>query len=76
MTKTIHAIYEHGILRPLEPIEGIGENTEVEVTIAVKQKELSPILRFAGILSEDEANTMLKIVEEEFERINLDEWKD
>ncbi len=76
MTKTIHAIYEHGILRPLEPIEGIRENTEVEVTIAVKQKELSPILRLAGILSEEEANTMLRIVEEEFERVNLDEWKD
>lgn len=75
MTKTIHAIYEHGILRPLELIEGIGENTEVEVTIAVKQKELSPILRFAGILSEEEANTMLRIVEEEFERVNPDEWK-
>jgi len=43
MTKTIHAMYEHGILRPLEPIEGIKENTEVEVTIAVKQKELSHI---------------------------------
>lgn len=76
MTKTIHAIYEHGILRPLEPIEGIRENTEVEVTIAVKQKELSPILRFAGVLSEEEANKMLRIVEEEFERVNLDEWKD
>ena len=76
MTKTIHAIYEHGILRPLEPIEGLRENTEVEVTIAVKQKELSPILRFAGILSEEEANKMLRIVEEEFERVNLDEWKD
>lgn len=76
MTKIIHAIYEHGILRSLEPIEGIGENTEVEVTIAVKQKELSPILRFAGILSEEEANKMLRIVEEEFGRVNPDEWKD
>lgn len=76
MTKTINAIYEHGILRPLEPIEGIRENSEVEVTIAVKQKEVSPILRFAGILSEEEANKMLRIVEEEFERVNLDEWKD
>ena len=76
MTKIIHAIYEHGILRPLEPIEGLRENTEVEVTIAVKQKELSPILRFAGILSEEEANKMLRIVEEKFERVNLDEWKD
>lgn len=75
MPKTIYAIYEHGILRPLELIKEIGENTEVEVTIAVKQKELSPILRFAGILSEEEANTMLKIVEEEFERVNLNDWK-
>ncbi len=75
MPKTIHAIYEHGILRPLELIKGIGENTGVEVTIAVKQKELSPILRFAGISSEEEANTRLKIVEEEFERVNLNEWK-
>ncbi len=76
MTKTIHAIYEHGILRPLEPIEGIRENSEVELTIAVKQKEVSPVRRFAGILSEEEANRMLRIVEEEFERVNPDEWKD
>jgi hypothetical protein len=41
-----------------------------------KQGELSPILRFAGILSEEEANRMLKVVEEEFERVNPDEWKD
>lgn len=68
--------YEHGILRPLEPIEGIGENTEVEVTITVKQKELSPILRFAGILREEEADKLLRIVEEEFEKVYLDEWKD
>ena len=26
MTKTIHAIYDYGILRPLEPIEEIMEN--------------------------------------------------
>ncbi|GAN32665.1 MAG: DUF104 domain-containing protein [Candidatus Brocadia sp. AMX2] len=76
MTKTIQAVFEHGVLRPLEPIEGIRENTEVEITIAFKQKEVSPILRFAGILSEEEANRMLKVVEEEFERVNPDEWKD
>lgn len=73
MTKTIQAVFEDGVLRPLEPIEGIRENTEVEITIAFKQKEVSPILRFAGILSEEEANRMLKVVEEEFERVNPDE---
>ncbi len=76
MTKTIHAIYEHGVLRPLEPIEGIMENTKVEVTVTVEKEVSHPILRFAGILSEDEANKMLQMVEDEFERINPDEWKD
>lgn len=76
MTKTIHAIYEHGVLKPLEPIEGLKENTEVMVTVSLGKEGAHPILRFAGILSEDKANTMMKIVEEEFERINPDEWKD
>ena len=31
MFKTIHAIYKQGILKPLRPIEGIEENTEVEI---------------------------------------------
>ena len=76
MTKTIHAIYEHGVLRPLKPIEGLTENTEVEVTVSVKKETAHPLLKFAGILSEEEANKMLKIIEEEFETVNVDEWKD
>lgn len=36
----------------------------------------SHILKFAGILSDDEANRMLQTVEEEFERIDMNEWKD
>lgn len=76
MTKTVNAIYEHGVFRPLEPIEGIMENTEVEVTVSVKREGSHPILRFAGILSEEDANMMMKMVEDEFERVNPDEWKD
>lgn len=72
MTKTIHAIYEHGVLRPLEPIEGIMENTKVEVTVSIEKEVSHPILRFAGILSEKEANRMMQMVEDEFERINQD----
>ncbi|HLG28574.1 MAG TPA: antitoxin family protein [Candidatus Brocadiales bacterium] len=76
MTKTVNAIYEHGVFRPLEPIEGIKENTEVEVTVTVKREISHPILRFAGILSEEDANRMMEMVEDEFERVNPDEWKD
>ena len=76
MTKTIHAIYKQGMLRPLEPIEGIKENTEVEITISVGDVGPSHILKFAGILSDDEANRMILTVEEEFERVDMNEWKD
>ncbi len=76
MTKTIHAIYEHGVLRPLNTIEGLEDNTEVEVTISTKKSGTHPILKFAGILSNKEADEMMKVIEDEFERINLDEWKD
>ena len=31
MFKTIYAIYKQGILKPLGPIGGIEENTEVEI---------------------------------------------
>jgi predicted DNA-binding antitoxin AbrB/MazE fold protein len=76
MTKTIHAVYEHGVFRPLEPVEDIIENAEVEVTVSVKKETPHPILKFAGILSKDDADMMMKMVEDEFERINPDEWKD
>lgn len=76
MTKTVHAIYKHGVFEPLEPVQDIKENSEVEFTVLVRKEGVHPILRFAGILSEEEATRMMKTVEEEFERINPDEWKD
>src|SRR5436309_656646 len=33
MTRTIEAIYSHGVLKPVEPLEGIQENDQVTVTI-------------------------------------------
>ena len=76
MVKTLHAVYEHGVLRPLEPIDDIEENAEVELTLSIEKKVIHPILRFAGILKEEEANQMMKTVDDEFERVNPDEWKD
>ena len=80
MVKRLHAVYEHGILRPLEPIDGIEENAEVELTLSIdlsiEKKGIHPILRFAGILKEEEADQMMKAVDDEFERVNPDEWKD
>lgn len=76
MAKTIHAIYKDGLLKPLDPIEGIKENSEVEIIVSIKEQPPHSILRFAGILSEEDAYAMSKIIEDEFEKVNPDEWKD
>ncbi|MFZ3065632.1 MAG: antitoxin family protein [Nitrospirota bacterium] len=76
MTKTIHAIYKNGLLEPLDPIEGIKENSEVEIIISIKEQLPHSILRFAGILSEEDAYAMSKVIKDEFENVNPDEWKD
>ena len=47
MVKTVHAIYEHGTLRPLEPIEGIEENAEVEIAIIPKNLDVTRLLKYA-----------------------------
>ncbi len=73
MTKTIHAIYKNGLLKPLDPIEGIKENSEVEIMVSVKEQPTHSILRFAGILSEEDAHVMSKVIEDEFEKVNPDE---
>ncbi len=52
MVKTIRAVYERGVLRPLEPIEGLDERSLVQVTVEVKEERLpgeDPILQVIGI---------------------------
>ena len=74
--QTIHAIYRNGLLNPIGNIEGIMDDTEVEITISPVKGAVYPLLRFAGILSAEDADSMLKVVEDEFEKVNLNDWKD
>lgn len=70
MTITIRAIYQDGIFKPLEPIS-LNENTSVHLVVSTE----NPFLKFAGILDTVEADNMMKLVEEEFERIEKSEWE-
>jgi predicted DNA-binding antitoxin AbrB/MazE fold protein len=74
MTRSIDAIYENGVLRPLEPIEGIPDHGKVKLAL-ISENEPHPLLRFAGILSDEDAADMLKIIEEEFEQVDPNDWK-
>ncbi len=73
MKKIIHAIYEHGILRPLEPLEEIAEKSEVALEIEYPLPS-HPLKDIFGILPREDADEMRKIIDEEFERVDLNEW--
>ena len=72
--QTVEAIYENGVLRPLKSLEGFAENCKVKITIQPSETTLHPLLQFAGILNDDEAAELQRIIEEEFGRIDPDAW--
>jgi predicted DNA-binding antitoxin AbrB/MazE fold protein len=53
MTVTVRAVYEHGLLRPVEPL-ALSEGEAVEVTIAYADKA-EPMLRSPTPLEQDYA---------------------
>ena len=71
-TKTLEAIYEDGILRPLEALEGLSDHSKVRITIDFEERH--PLLQFAGILSDREAAELRRTIQDEFERIDPNAW--
>ena len=74
MSKTIEAVYENGVLRPLSPIKGLKKHQKVLITLGKPLKEKHPLAGLCGILPDKDAAEMLKIVEDEFEKVDVDEW--
>ena len=68
MTKTIKAVYEHNVLRPLRPVRGLKEHQRVELTLHIPSSKKG-LGELAHTLSQAEAKMMAKIIEDEFERI-------
>jgi predicted DNA-binding antitoxin AbrB/MazE fold protein len=75
MTRQIEALYENGILRPLEPLEGVAEHSRLRVTLELEDGPAYPLASYVGTLSDEDAREMLRIVEDEFERIDPDAWR-
>lgn len=74
MPKTIEAIYENGVLRLLNPIKGLKQRQKVAITLEEPLKKKHPLAGLCGILPDEDAAEMLKIVEEEFEKVDINEW--
>lgn len=74
MTRTIEALYEDGVLRPLEPLEGLAEHSRLRVTLEIKETRHHPLADLVGTLPDEDAREMQRIIDEEFERIDAEEW--
>ena len=75
MTQTIEAIYEEGVLRPLQPLNGLTEHSKVKVTIEADEQGTHPMADLIGILPDEDADEIRRVIEEEFEQVNLNEWR-
>ena len=71
MARTVEAIYEENVLKPIEPIKGIKEPENVIVIFCSHPKKGLRVL--VGTLTYEEAEVMQKLIDEEFEEIE-GEW--
>lgn len=74
MTQTIEAIYEDGVLRPLTPLKNLKEHSKVRVTVEAEETAQHPLAGCIGILPDEDAAEMRRIIDEEFERVDVREW--
>jgi len=75
MTQTVDAVYEKGVLRPTQPLEGIREHSKVKITVLSAEDRPHPLTDCIGILPDEDAAEMIRIVEQEFERADPSEWQ-
>ena len=66
MIWSIQALYEDGVLKPLEPLDGVAERSQVRVTVEVNEPGSHSLLDCIGILPNEDAEEMKRIIEEEF----------
>ncbi len=72
MPKTIDAVYDDGVFRPLSPVKGLKKHQKA-ITLQKPIKKKHPLKGLCGILSDEDAAEMLKVVEEEFEKVDMEE---
>jgi predicted DNA-binding antitoxin AbrB/MazE fold protein len=74
MTHKIEAIFENGVFRPLQPLPHLAEHCHVEISVDVPGGNDGTVFRGPGILPDEDAAEMLRIIEQEFEQVDEREW--
>jgi predicted DNA-binding antitoxin AbrB/MazE fold protein len=72
MQKTVEAIFENGVFRPVEPITGLAERARVRVTFSPANPPAWADV--VGIMPDEDADEMRKIIDEEFSKVDPNDW--
>lgn len=75
MSQTIEAIYADGVIRPVRPLQGIGEHARIKITVEASSREDHPLHECIGIMPDEDAEEMQRIIAGEFEKVDLSEWQ-
>lgn len=75
MTRKVEALYEDGVLRPLEPLEGVAEHSHVTITFELRERGIHPFAGLIGTMPDDDATEMMEIINDEFERVDAEDWR-
>lgn len=68
MVRLIRAIYENGVFRPLDGLEGLPDQSAVSLRIEHADANGGSLSDFAGLWPRDEAEEIEALIEAEFER--------
>jgi predicted DNA-binding antitoxin AbrB/MazE fold protein len=74
MHKTIEAVYEDGVLRPVQLLEGLQENQRVLLTVSTPPAP-NPLAGWVGGLADEDAREMMRVIHSEFEQVDPNDWK-
>lgn len=74
MVRTIRAIFDKGVFRPLESLEGLPDQTPVRLRIEAPDGGGGRLSDFSGLWTEQEADEVAAIVEAEFEQVDTRDW--
>lgn len=74
MTEEFEAIFENGVFRPTQPIEGLPEHTRVRVSVDIPGPSRSRLTDCVGTLPDADAAELLEIIASEFERVDARDW--
>jgi predicted DNA-binding antitoxin AbrB/MazE fold protein len=74
MAESVDAVYEDGVLRLSKPLAGVQEHSRVRVTVETASEGRRPLADCVGILPDDDAEEMSRIIKEAFEQVNPREW--